>query len=120
MSELEVELELLRSTLEEKGVGLRDIIKEEKQRKEAELQVKKTHLHFFFSFIFYFYIFLNFCFCFTLSEFLLFYTFTFWYLQNILKEHYSLKLLSFLPHILFKQSFLFKKEYLLQCFPFTF
>lgn len=39
-SELEAELELLSSALEEKGVELRDIIKEEKQRKEAELQVK--------------------------------------------------------------------------------
>lgn len=67
MSELEVELELLRSTLEEKGVGLRDIIKEEKQRKEAELQVKNT-----FTFL----VFPS-CFYFTLSEFLLFYTFTF-------------------------------------------
>lgn len=77
MSELEVELELLRSTLEEKGVGLRDIIKEEKQRKEAELQVNKTQLHFLFFLQFLFLYFFNFCFCFTLSEFLLFYTFTF-------------------------------------------
>ncbi|XP_068190657.1 FSD1-like protein [Antennarius striatus] len=38
MSELEVELQLLHSTLEEKGAELRGIIKEEKQRKEAELQ----------------------------------------------------------------------------------
>lgn len=38
-SDLEAELELLRSTLEEKGRELRDIIREERQRKEAELQV---------------------------------------------------------------------------------
>uniref|UniRef100_A0A673B0G4 Fibronectin type III and SPRY domain containing 1-like n=1 Tax=Sphaeramia orbicularis TaxID=375764 RepID=A0A673B0G4_9TELE len=38
MSELEAELELLRSTLEEKGAELRAAIKEEQQRKEAELQ----------------------------------------------------------------------------------
>lgn len=38
-SDLEAELELLRSTLEEKGAELRDIIREETQRKEAELQV---------------------------------------------------------------------------------
>ena len=38
-SDLEAELELLRSTLEEKGQELRDIIREETQRKEAELQV---------------------------------------------------------------------------------
>ncbi|XP_054468556.1 FSD1-like protein isoform X3 [Anoplopoma fimbria] len=38
MSELEAELEQLSSTLEEKGAVLRDVIKEEKQRKEAELQ----------------------------------------------------------------------------------
>ncbi|XP_074473645.1 FSD1-like protein isoform X2 [Sebastes fasciatus] len=38
MSELEAELEQLSSALEEKGAGLRDVIKEEKQRKEAELQ----------------------------------------------------------------------------------
>ncbi|XP_072228257.1 FSD1-like protein isoform X2 [Leuresthes tenuis] len=38
MSELEVELEQLSSALEERGAHLRDIIKEEKQRKEAELQ----------------------------------------------------------------------------------
>ncbi|MEQ2276198.1 hypothetical protein XENORESO_015429, partial [Xenotaenia resolanae] len=38
MSELEVELEKLSSALEERGVQLRDIIKEETQRKEAELQ----------------------------------------------------------------------------------
>lgn len=38
-SDLEAELELLRSTLEEKGLELRDIIREETQRKEAELQV---------------------------------------------------------------------------------
>lgn len=39
-SDLEAELELLRSTLEEKGAELRDIIREETQRKEAELQVE--------------------------------------------------------------------------------
>lgn len=39
MSDLEAELELLSSTLDEKGAGLRHIIKEEKLRKEAELQV---------------------------------------------------------------------------------
>lgn len=44
VSELETELELLSSALEEKGLELHDIIKEEKQRKEAELQVKK-HLN---------------------------------------------------------------------------
>uniref|UniRef100_A0A3Q2NZ22 FSD1-like protein n=1 Tax=Fundulus heteroclitus TaxID=8078 RepID=A0A3Q2NZ22_FUNHE len=38
MSELEAELEGLSSALEERGAQLRDIIKEEKQRKEAELQ----------------------------------------------------------------------------------
>ncbi|KAM4528580.1 FSD1-like protein isoform 2-T2 [Odontesthes bonariensis] len=38
MSELEAELEQLSSALEEKGAQLRDIIKAEKQRKEAELQ----------------------------------------------------------------------------------
>ncbi|KAL3049797.1 FSD1-like protein isoform X1 [Trematomus bernacchii] len=38
MSELEAELEELSSALEEKGAGLRDVIKEEKRRKEAELQ----------------------------------------------------------------------------------
>uniref|UniRef100_A0A3Q2EJC4 Fibronectin type III and SPRY domain containing 1 like n=1 Tax=Cyprinodon variegatus TaxID=28743 RepID=A0A3Q2EJC4_CYPVA len=38
MSELEVELEKLSSALEERGAQLRDIIKEEKQRKEAELE----------------------------------------------------------------------------------
>ncbi|XP_031694914.1 FSD1-like protein isoform X3 [Anarrhichthys ocellatus] len=37
MSELEAELEQLNSTLEEKGTALRDVIKEAKQRKEAEL-----------------------------------------------------------------------------------
>uniref|UniRef100_A0A8C2Z8X7 Fibronectin type III and SPRY domain containing 1-like n=1 Tax=Cyclopterus lumpus TaxID=8103 RepID=A0A8C2Z8X7_CYCLU len=36
--ELEAELEQLSSALEEKGAALRDVIKEEKQRKEAELQ----------------------------------------------------------------------------------
>lgn len=40
MSELEVELEKLSSALEERGAQLRDIIKEEKQRKEAELEVR--------------------------------------------------------------------------------
>uniref|UniRef100_A0A3Q1F8A1 FSD1-like protein n=1 Tax=Acanthochromis polyacanthus TaxID=80966 RepID=A0A3Q1F8A1_9TELE len=39
MSDLEAELEQLRSVLEEKGAELRHIIKEEQQRKEAELQV---------------------------------------------------------------------------------
>lgn len=39
MSDLEAELEQLRSTLEDKGAELRDIIREETQRKEAELQV---------------------------------------------------------------------------------
>ncbi|XP_023126408.1 FSD1-like protein isoform X1 [Amphiprion ocellaris] len=38
MSDLEAELEQLRSALEEKGVELHHIIKEEQQRKEAELQ----------------------------------------------------------------------------------
>ncbi|XP_034751598.1 FSD1-like protein isoform X2 [Etheostoma cragini] len=38
MSELEAELEQLSSALEEAGAGLRDVITEEKQRKEAELQ----------------------------------------------------------------------------------
>lgn len=38
-SDLEVELEHLRTTLETKGAELHDIIKGEKQRKEAELQV---------------------------------------------------------------------------------
>ncbi|XP_017259434.1 FSD1-like protein [Kryptolebias marmoratus] len=38
MSELEAELEQLSSTLEERGAQLRDIIREEKERKEAELQ----------------------------------------------------------------------------------
>ncbi|MEQ2189392.1 hypothetical protein GOODEAATRI_024836, partial [Goodea atripinnis] len=38
MSELEMELEKLSSALEERGVQLRDIIKEETQRKQAELQ----------------------------------------------------------------------------------
>ncbi|XP_067340816.1 FSD1-like protein isoform X2 [Channa argus] len=37
-SELEMELERLRSTLDEKGVELRDIIREETQHKEGELQ----------------------------------------------------------------------------------
>uniref|UniRef100_A0A3B5ADD4 FSD1-like protein n=1 Tax=Stegastes partitus TaxID=144197 RepID=A0A3B5ADD4_9TELE len=37
-SDLEAELEQLRSALEEKGAELRHILKEEKQRKEAELQ----------------------------------------------------------------------------------
>ncbi|XP_068430273.1 FSD1-like protein isoform X2 [Clinocottus analis] len=37
-SELEAELEQLSSALEEKGAVLRDVIKEETQRKEAELQ----------------------------------------------------------------------------------
>lgn len=40
LSELEAELELLRTTLEMKGVELQDTIQREKQRKEAELQVR--------------------------------------------------------------------------------
>ncbi|XP_044190354.1 FSD1-like protein isoform X3 [Thunnus albacares] len=40
-SELEAELERLSSALEEKGVELRGAIKEEKQRKEAELQLSE-------------------------------------------------------------------------------
>lgn len=40
MSELEAELELLRSALEERGAQLSDVIKEENQRKDAELQVE--------------------------------------------------------------------------------
>lgn len=39
-SDLEAELELLRSTLEDKGAELRDVIREETQRKGAELQVR--------------------------------------------------------------------------------
>ncbi|XP_059214679.1 FSD1-like protein isoform X2 [Centropristis striata] len=38
MSELEAELEELSSALEQRGAWLRDVIQEEKQRKEAELQ----------------------------------------------------------------------------------
>lgn len=38
-SDLEAELELLRTTLEMKGAELHDVIKGESQRKEAELQV---------------------------------------------------------------------------------
>ncbi|XP_042337052.1 FSD1-like protein, partial [Plectropomus leopardus] len=38
MSELEAELEKLCSALEERGVWLRDVIREETQRKETELQ----------------------------------------------------------------------------------
>ncbi|XP_040014106.1 FSD1-like protein isoform X3 [Xiphias gladius] len=38
MSDLEAELEQLSSALEEKGAELRDVIKEERRRKEAELQ----------------------------------------------------------------------------------
>lgn len=45
MSDLEVELERLSSALEEKGAELRCVIKEEKQRKEAELQVMKFVFH---------------------------------------------------------------------------
>ncbi len=41
MSELETELQLLSSAIEEKRVELHGIIKQEKQRKEVELQVKK-------------------------------------------------------------------------------
>lgn len=44
MSDLEAELEKLNSALEEKGAELRYIIKEEKQRKEAELQVETLFL----------------------------------------------------------------------------
>lgn len=40
-SDLEAELELLRTTLEMKGAELHDVIKGESQRKEAELQVRK-------------------------------------------------------------------------------
>lgn len=39
-SDLEAELELLRTTLEMKGAELHNSIKEERQRKEAELQVR--------------------------------------------------------------------------------
>lgn len=39
MTDLEAELELLRATLEDKGAELRDVIREETQRKGAELQV---------------------------------------------------------------------------------
>ncbi|KAM9841163.1 FSD1-like protein [Aulostomus maculatus] len=42
MSELEAELKQLRSILEEKGVELHNTIKEEQQRKEAELQRQLT------------------------------------------------------------------------------
>lgn len=45
MTDLEAELERLSSALDDKGAELRGVIKEEKQRKEAELQVKK-HLCF--------------------------------------------------------------------------
>lgn len=38
-SDLEVELELLKTNLEAKGAELHDIIKDETQRKEAELRV---------------------------------------------------------------------------------
>lgn len=47
MSELEAELEQLSSALEERGAQLRDIIREEKQRKEAELQVQIVVFFFF-------------------------------------------------------------------------
>lgn len=53
MSELGLEIELLRSTLEEKELELRDIIQEEKQRKEAELQVEIKAIKLFYR-IFYF------------------------------------------------------------------
>ena len=43
MSELEAELQLLSSTLDDKGAELCGIIKEETQRKEAELQVNIIH-----------------------------------------------------------------------------
>lgn len=64
VSELETELELLSSALEEKRLELRDIIKEEKQRKEAELQVTKhlnvsILLHILLSELFYFSYFLK-------------------------------------------------------------
>lgn len=39
-SDLEAELELLRTTLEMKGAELQDVIQGESQRKEAELQVR--------------------------------------------------------------------------------
>lgn len=48
ISELDLEIELLRSTLEKKGVELRDIIQEEKQRKEAELQVETKTIQLFY------------------------------------------------------------------------
>lgn len=41
-SDLEEELELLRTTLEMKGAELHDVIKGESQRKEAELQVRDS------------------------------------------------------------------------------
>lgn len=43
-SDLEAELELLRTTLEMKGAELHDVIKGESQRKEAELQVRDTFI----------------------------------------------------------------------------
>lgn len=46
-SDLEVELELLRTTLETKGAELHDIIKGETQRKEAELQVREIYIFLF-------------------------------------------------------------------------
>ncbi|XP_068609457.1 FSD1-like protein [Brachionichthys hirsutus] len=46
MSELEAELQLLRSTLEEKDAELHGIIKEEKKRKEAELQKQLSDVNF--------------------------------------------------------------------------
>lgn len=50
MSELEAEIEQLNYALEQRGAELRDIIKQEKQRKEAELQVF-TLIDLFFCFI---------------------------------------------------------------------
>lgn len=53
-SDLEVELELLRTTLETKGAELHDIIKGETQRKEAELQVRETYTCLFLSSVYFF------------------------------------------------------------------
>lgn len=52
LSDLEVELEQLSFALEEKGAELRGIIKDEKQRKEAELQVKGFIIFHFSVFLF--------------------------------------------------------------------
>lgn len=51
MSELEVELEQLSTALDEKGVELRGVIKEEKRRKEVELQVNKLLYFIYICFI---------------------------------------------------------------------